>query len=116
MVFHDWLRRVQRVPGRNHGERRNGGPSKPVSFRPQVEPLEDRCVLSAGIHVWPVPILGGASIVTGADGNLWFGDQNGPSIWRMTPTGCLTEFSTGSESGGILDLASSPDGSIWFLN
>jgi virginiamycin B lyase len=70
-----------------------------------------------------------ASIVTGADGNLWFTEQIADRIGRITPDGVITEFSAGitpSPSQSLPGLhqyqAAQPgpitkgaDGNVWFV-
>lgn len=52
------------------------------------------------------------AIARDPDGNVWFSENAGSSIDRVTPTGQLTRFSLG---GNLMnDLAFGPDGSIWF--
>lgn len=60
------------------------------------------------------------SITTGADGNLWtapFGSADNV-ILRVTPGGSVTPFpivsQAGAETRGALDLATGPDGNVWF--
>lgn len=53
-------------------------------------------------------------IARGPDGNLWFTEQRGGRIGRITPSGVIAEFpvpTRGAELGGI---ASGPDGNLWF--
>jgi len=53
-------------------------------------------------------------IAAGPDGNLWFTEQIGDKIGRITPSGTITEFpvpTPGSQPGGI---AAGPDGNMWF--
>lgn len=55
------------------------------------------------------------SITAGPDGNLWFTDDEGNSIGRITVKGRVTKFSLpkGSRPNGI---AAGPDGNLWFTN
>ena len=66
---------------------------------------------SAGIS----PGSGPADITAGADGNLWFTEERGGRVARITPGGQVTEFSQGispdSAPHGI-DLG--PSGNVWF--
>jgi hypothetical protein len=49
------------------------------------------------------------------DGNLWFTD-NGTTkaIGKITPTGTITEYSTGLAPGNLYFIAPGPDGNVWF--
>ena len=60
------------------------------------------------------PVPGGNlpdSVATGADGNVWFGEQNVAEVGYVTPSGSVQEFPTG---GGIAYLCLGSDGNIWF--
>lgn len=60
------------------------------------------------------PLPDPAGITAGPDGNLWFTENDGNKIGRITTSGSLTEFSiptTDSLPGGITLGA---DGSLWF--
>jgi uncharacterized repeat protein (TIGR01451 family) len=66
---------------------------------------------SAGISASAGP----AGITTGPDGNLWFTEQSGNRIGRITPAGVVTEFSAGISAGaGPLRITAGPDGNLWF--
>src|SRR6516164_7664211 len=89
------------------------------TFRPSVEALEDRCTpsyvpiteFSAGISSNSFP----EGIAAGPDGNLWFAEESGNRIGRITPGGVVTEFGTGITSGsGLGGIAAGPDGNLWF--
>jgi virginiamycin B lyase len=70
-----------------------------------------------------------SSIITGADGNLWFTEQIADRIGRITPDGVITEFSAGitpspsqSLPGPHAYQAAQPgpitkgaDGNVWFV-
>jgi streptogramin lyase len=57
-----------------------------------------------------------AEIVAGFEGNLWFTEYSGHRIGRITPTGEVTEFSTGLTTQGFLvpGIAAGADGNLWF--
>ena len=59
----------------------------------QLETLEDRCLLSAGITEFPVPTASSqpSRIASGPDGNLWFTELTGNQIDRITPAGTITD-------------------------
>lgn len=52
-------------------------------------------------------------IATGPDGNVWFAEQFGCKIGRITTAGVITEFPLpgNSHPSGI---AAGPDGNLWF--
>jgi virginiamycin B lyase len=60
-----------------------------------------------------------AGITRGPDGNLWFTEQGGNHIGRITPAGTIEEFALPTtctiehpcEPAGI---TSGPDGNLWF--
>ena len=53
-------------------------------------------------------------ITSGPDGNLWFTEQLGNNIGRVTTTGAVTEFSV--PTGGSLptEITAGADGNLWF--
>jgi streptogramin lyase len=54
-------------------------------------------------------------ITAGPDGNLWITEDAGNRIGRMTPTGVLSQFSSGLASGSAPDgITPGPDGNLWF--
>ncbi len=56
-------------------------------------------------------------ITGGADGNVWFTEYGADKIGRITPTGAITEFSTGlSPSSHPNRMALGPDGNVWFAD
>lgn len=55
-----------------------------------------------------------SEITAAPDGNLWFTDNRGNRIGRITPHGQITEFTVPTVSSGPAGIAAEPDGSIWF--
>jgi streptogramin lyase len=67
---------------------------------------------SAGIPPAPSP----RGTVLGPDGNIWFTEQTGNRIGRITPAGVVTEYSAGLSPGaGPGGMALGPDNNIWFV-
>jgi hypothetical protein len=66
------------------------------------------------ITEFPIPTGGGAprAITAGPDGNLWFAQGNG-DIGRITPTGTITQCSTGIH-GAIDGITPGPGNTLWF--
>jgi virginiamycin B lyase len=56
---------------------------------------------------------GARSIVSGADGNLWFAEAKG--IARITPGGQITSFPVPPGVGEPMALTAGPDGNVWFV-
>jgi len=52
-------------------------------------------------------------ITAAPDGNLWFTEEAGNKIGRISPTGAISEFplAVGAMPGGIV---AGPDGNLWF--
>ncbi len=53
-------------------------------------------------------------ITAGPDGNLWFTDEFGNKIGRITTAGVITEFPTPSAVSEPHGIAAGPDGNLWF--
>jgi virginiamycin B lyase len=54
------------------------------------------------------------SITAGPDGNLWFTEDAGNNIGRITTTGEITEFPIPTPQSGPHGIAVGPDGNLWF--
>lgn len=68
------------------------------------------------ITEYALPTTGAATvtIVAGPDGNLWFAENLGNKIGRITPAGVVTEFAVPTANPTLYGIASGPDGNIWF--
>jgi streptogramin lyase len=53
------------------------------------------------------------SITRGSDGNLWFVEETGPYIGRITPKGVLTQIPC-SNCPGLEWIVAGSDGNLWF--
>ncbi len=62
----------------------------------------------------PTPGSEPEGIVAGPDGNLWFAEQAGNAIGRMTPAGVFTEFPIPSPATWPETITAGPDGNLWF--
>src|SRR6266540_3081497 len=68
-------------------------PRRRRQFLPQVESLEDRCLLStSGFTQVPLPSKGPAELTAGPDGNMWYANSIANLIGRISPSGAVTEF------------------------
>jgi len=59
----------------------------------------------------PVPL----GIATGADGNIWFGDDGSNVIGKITPSGVQTTYPIPSAYASVAAVTAGPDGNIWFV-
>lgn len=105
-----------------------------VAFRESNNSLILSAPVEAGGEGVEVPLTAGllpgskpTSITTGADGNIWFGDDGTTkAVGRITPSGAMSEFSIGlqfrsnpasSEFVELLQgIAPGPDGNVWFVD
>ena len=55
-----------------------------------------------------------SAITAGPDGNIWFADNSGCSIGRMTPAGVITMFPIPTDKGYPCGITAGPDGNLWF--
>jgi len=55
-----------------------------------------------------------ALITSGPDGALWFTEQGGNEIGRITTAGVITEFPIPTANSNALGIAAGPDGALWF--
>src|SRR5919197_259177 len=62
----------------------------------------------------PHPDSGPTTIAIGPDGNLWFTEDLGNRIGRMTLDGTLTEFPLPVANSRPRAVAEGPDGALWF--
>jgi streptogramin lyase len=53
-------------------------------------------------------------ITTGPDGNLWFTENEGNKIGRITPSGSITEFAVPTSNSQPYGITAGPDGNLWF--
>jgi len=55
-----------------------------------------------------------AGITTGPDGNIWFTEENGNRIGRITPGGAITEFPIPNPPSLPVEITPGPGGALWF--
>jgi streptogramin lyase len=68
-------------------------------FRPELEPLERRELLTAAITEYAIPTSnsGALDITRGPDGNMWFVEQLQNKVAKITPTGQITEYTVSGD-------------------
>ena len=52
-------------------------------------------------------------IAAGSDGNLWFTERGSNGVWRLTPGGTGTRYTTPTLDSKPHGIASGPDGALW---
>ncbi len=62
----------------------------------------------------PTPDSQMLGITAGPDGNLWFTEQLGGKIGRITPAGVITEFPIPGTLVSPKQITAGPDGNVWF--
>jgi virginiamycin B lyase len=67
-----------------------------------------------GITTGPSPGTAPFYICVGTDGNLWFTENGGSRIGRITPSGSITEFPLPPNSSPV-DIAAGADGYQWLI-
>ena len=68
-----------------------------------------------GITKFPIPAASSLrGITAGPDGNLWFTEQGGNQIGRISPSGTITEFQVPTPRSGLGGITTGPDGNLWF--
>src|SRR5438270_5495663 len=61
------------------------------------------------------PGSGPAGITAGPDGSLWFTENVGNRIGKITPSGVITEYNAGITANSLPDgISAGPDGNLWF--
>ena len=70
----------------------------------------------AAITEFRVPTLNSqpAGITVGPDGALWFTEENGHKIGRITTDGAITEYQIPTIPSAPSEITAGPDGNLWF--
>jgi virginiamycin B lyase len=68
------------------------------------------------ITEYPIPTAasGPQAITSGPDGNLWFTEQDGNKIGRVTPGLSFTEITVPTPASHPFGITPGPDGNLWF--
>src|SRR6266436_4348119 len=68
------------------------------------------------ITTFPIPTSGSGpeGITSGPDGNVWFTEDAGNRIGRITPSGSFTEFPIPTTGSVPFSITTGPDGNLWF--
>ncbi len=83
----------------------SAGPNQTITLQPAPVTFTEFLV--------PTASTGPRSIAAGPDGNLWFTEDGGTSVGRVTPAGVITEFLVPSRTG-TEGITAGPDGNLWF--
>ncbi len=70
------------------------------------------------ITEWIIPTAnsGPMGIAAGSDGALWFAEQNGGKIGRITTSGSILEYTIPGSNNFAQGITAGPDGALWFTN
>jgi streptogramin lyase len=73
---------------------------------------------NATLTAFPIPTTNAspAGIALGPDGSMWFVENLGDKIGRITSTGVITEFALPSGAVDARSIAAGSDGNMWFTN
>ena len=66
---------------------------------------------------FPLPVAGSSplGIAPGPDDNLWFVEENGRRLGRITPAGVVTEYPLTLAAGGApAEITAGPGRDLWF--
>ena len=90
-----------------------------AGLQPFIENLEARRLLAIAINEFggSATLSNPAGITLGPDGNLWYTESSATAgaIDQITPSGAITQFSSGLSSGAApIGIASGSDGALWF--
>src|SRR5437588_1835691 len=107
--------RAARAFSKSAGLTRHAKRTQPkAGFRPGLETLEDRCLLSTSVLTeFPLPRDSFVfDITSGPGGNLWFTDN---TVGKISMTGTITEYSPTKPMFNSAEMiVSGPDGNLWF--
>jgi streptogramin lyase len=62
----------------------------------------------------PTPNSSPVGITAGPDGDVWFVEQAGNKVGRITPGGTITELAIPTPASMPRDITAGPDGNLWF--
>ncbi len=65
---------------------------------------------------YPIRTVGSnpEGITAGPDGNLWFIENHGNKIGKITPAGVVTEYGIPTANSDAVGITAGPDGNLWF--
>jgi virginiamycin B lyase len=87
-----------------------------LSFLSLSTSVQPAWTAAGTITEFPVPTAGSQpkGIQFGPDGNLWFTEQIGDKIGRITTSGVITEFPIPTSNSQPFNITPGPDGNLWF--
>lgn len=89
---------------------------QPLVFAAALVALSGGVARAQQIDEFPVPTAGSQplGIVAGPDGAVWFTENSGNKIGRMTSEGAVTEYAIPTPASQPSRIARGPDGALWF--
>ncbi len=81
----------------------------------RAAPGVDRVALNGTVERFTVGLETAAIVqmATGADGHVWFGDQNNSAIGRILPSGAVQSSPANVDAAANRSLTPGPDGDLW---
>jgi len=82
-----------------------------------AQPIAAARKITVTFSSFPLPSSSDAHAITsGPDGALWFTEESGNQIGRITTSGAITEYRVGSSTTylSLYDITAGPDGALWF--
>ena len=84
-----------------------------------LQPSRAQAAAASSVTVTEFPLPNGTGfpdgITAGPDGNVWFAEQDGQSIGRITSSGVITEFPIPTSDSAPEGITAGPDGNLWFV-
>lgn len=88
---------------------------------PEIVDGSEKCVIPLSVTEYSngltqgAPFAGVLYIARGLDGSMWFTENGGDRIGKITPAGAITEYSEGISKGARpTRIRAGADGSMWF--
>lgn len=63
-----------------------------------------------------LPINGATGITKGADGNTWFVNSESNEVYKLAPSGHLSEYNASTGWNAPRDITEGPDENVWFTH
>ena len=81
-----------------------------------VNPLRVHADALGSVTNYTIPTSNSYPYATaeGSDGNMWFTENSGNKIGKITTSGTITEYSLPYSNSGPVNIVNGPNNSLWF--